>query len=142
MALDLTAVLANAQTVVEDLMTDTCLITVAPDGVRDDTLDPATLELTPTGRPKVYQGACKLNARNPSGQTSQIAVSDGGEDQWAGRYTLAVPLTALEVPPGSDVEILASRDPWLVGKTLRVIAATGGTFKLSRRIECELREDP
>lgn len=141
MVLDLTAPLAYAQTVVEDLMTDACVITVDPGGVDDDVLDPVTLELTPAGQVVLYSGPCGVSARNPSGQTTQQQRDEGGHDEWAGRYTLKTPRTALDIPPGADVEITASRDPWLVGKMFRTIAPTGGTFKLSRRTEIELRQD-
>lgn len=132
--------LTFARAKLEELMTDTCTVTVAPDSVRGDDLDPDTLVLTPEGRVIVYDGPCLVSARNPSGQTSQTLNSDGGLETWAGRYTLKTPFAEDDFPPGAVVELTASQDAWLLGKTFTVIASMGGTYKASRRTEIELRE--
>lgn len=140
MALDLSGPLAFATGIVEDLMVDTCRFTVDPAGVRDDVLDPVTLTLTPAGGVVEYEGPCKLSARAPAGQTTQTRVDEGGHDEWAGRFRLGLPLTAPVPPPAAVVEIVTSRDPWLVGQSLTVIGAVGGTYKLSRWVEVEVRQ--
>lgn len=140
MALDLRGPLAFGQGIVEGLMVDRCTFAIDPDGVRDDTLNPTTLALIPSAVPTEYDGPCKLSARAPAGQTTQTRIDEGGHDEWAGRFRLGLPLTAPVPPPATEVLIEASRDPWLVGKTLVVIGAIGGTYKLSRWVEVELRQ--
>lgn len=140
MALDLIPILEAVRPIVDGLRVDRIRWTVAPDGVRDDVLDLSTLELTPAGRVVVWEGPCSIVARNPGGQTTQAHIAEGGHDEWAGRYTVKQPLSAVDIPPAAEGEMLASRDPWLVGKTLICIGPTGKTYGLSRAIEAELRQ--
>ncbi|MCK9929326.1 DUF6093 family protein [Frankia sp. Mgl5] len=142
---DVAAPLEAARLEVESLMTDACRITRQIDGVRDDALDPTTLELVPPVPDviEIYVGPCGVSARNPSGQSTQSLTEDAGDREWAARYTLKTPVAADVPQPGDTVEITACvRDPHLVGWTFRVIASTGGTFKLSRKTEIELRQTP
>lgn len=140
MALDLIPILEAVRPIVDGLRVDRIRWTVAPDGVRDDVLDLSTLELTAAGRVVVWEGPCSIVARNPGGQTTQAHIAEGGHDEWAGRYTVKQPLSAVDIPPAAEGEMLASRDPWLVGKTLICIGPTGKTYGLSRAIEAELRQ--
>lgn len=140
MALDLIGILRGVQPIVDGLKIDRIRWTVAPDGVQDDTLDPSTLVLTPVGRIVVWEGPCTVLARNPGGQTTETHLAEGGHDEWSGRYTVKHPLSATDIPPAAEGEMLASRDPWLVGKTLICIGPTGKTYGLSRAIEAELRQ--
>ncbi len=139
---DVAAALDAVQVEVESLMVDACTITRDVDGVRDDTLDPATLELIPPNpdTTTVYSGPCGIAARNPSGQSTQSLTADGGDREWAARYTLKTPLAGPVPQPGDSVLITASRDPGMVGVVFRVIGPTVGTFRLSRRSEVELRQ--
>src|SRR5262245_61468413 len=113
--------LTVARAKLAELMTDLCTVTVAPDGIRLDELDPDTAALTPQGRVEVYYGRCLVSARTPSGQTTQTVNTDGGFETQAGRYTLKTPLTGDDFPPGAVVAVTASQDPWLVGKVFTVV---------------------
>ncbi|WP_256789817.1 DUF6093 family protein [Frankia sp. AvcI1] len=139
---DVSAPLAAAQVEVESLMVDACTITRDVDGVRDDVLDPATLALVPPDPDTaiVYTGPCGIAARSPAGQSTQSLIADGGDREWAARYTLKTPLAGPVPEPGDTVLITASRDPGMVGLEFRVIGPTVGTFRLSRRSEVELRQ--
>lgn len=142
---DVAAPLEAARLQVESLMTDSCRITRPVDGVRDDTLDPDTLQLEPPDPDviEVYAGKCGISARNPSGQSTQSLAEDAGDREWAARYTLKTPVGAAVPQPGDTVEITACvRDPHMVGLKFRVIGPTFGTFKTSRKTELELRQTP
>lgn len=140
---DVAAPLEFARVEVESLMTDACRITRPIDGVRDDVLDPTTLQLVPPVPDvvEVYAGPCGVSARNPSGQSSQGLVQEAGDREWSARYTLKTPVSAPLPLPGDMVTVTASvRDSEMVGWEFRVIATTGGTFKLSRKTEMEFRQ--
>lgn len=136
----LNRIMPSIRETVDSLKSDTIRWTTDPDGVRDDELDPDTLVLTPAGRVVIYNGPCSIAARNPSGQTTQSRVDEGGHDQWFGRLTVKLPLSDLDIPPGSEGEILASRNPWLVGRVVVCIGGTGATLKASSAFEVELRQ--
>lgn len=140
---DIRASLEAARVQIESLMTDACRITRPIDGVRDDVLDPTTLQLVPPTPDVtvVYEGPCGISARNPSGQSTQMLTEDAGDREWAARYTLKTPVSATVPQPGDMVTIIGSaRDPQMIGWEFRVVASTGGTFKLSRKTEVELRQ--
>ncbi len=142
---DVAGPLEFARIQVESLMTDACRITRQIDGGRDDTLDPDTLQLEPPtpNTVLVYEGPCKLSARNPSGQSTQGLVQDAGDREWAARYTLGTPVSAEPSQPGDDVEMTACvRDPHVVGLLFRSVGATYGSFRTSRKTEIELRQTP
>ena len=142
---DVAAPLEFARLQVESLMTDSCRITRPIDGVRDDTLNPATLQLEPPDPDAtlVYEGPCGISARNPSGQSTQSLTEDAGDREWAARYTLKTPVSADVPEPGDMVTITACvRDPHLVEQVFRVIAPTFGTMRTARRTEVELRQTP
>jgi Family of unknown function (DUF6093) len=138
--------LARARARVSDLLfhpatADTCRITRDTGSTDDDTLHGATLALVPpTGDTvAVYEGPCVLVARGPSGRTNYGLATEGGVPEWAGLYTLKLPLSAPMPAGGDTVAMLTSQDPGSVGLILRIRGPVVGTFKVTRQVECELR---
>lgn len=120
MGIDLSSLRAAGQW----LMTSTCTLHRDAEGVRDDVLDPVTLQLArPPGEPTLlYTGACtvrRVSTRMDVG-TRDGENDAGGEDRERPGYQIDLPHDA-PVPQRDDViTITACVDVALVNQELRV----------------------
>ena len=124
--------LSFAESVVEGRMGDTGSI-YSPGGLTDDGFDRTTgtwASSTPTA---VYADRCMV--RDESSTTNESA-EQGEAEASRDRWVVKIPLDAPTISRGMLVIITASRDARMVGKRLMVTSTGGGTFKVSRRLNC------
>ncbi|MFE7315659.1 DUF6093 family protein [Streptomyces sp. NPDC057555] len=119
--------LAQGRAAAQQLMTDRCRIERSTGiGTTDDGRD---IEQVTT----VYEGRCRIRPAAlaaTTDKTGSVIV-----ETWA--YTVSVPLPVADVRTGYAVQILASDDPGLVGRRLRVRSIDRGTQITARRLACE-----
>lgn len=121
----------QAVALVEADMIDLCTIR-APGR---STYDPDTNELVAAGGGVVYVGSCNVAALTTRGDE----VEDrGSEAESSSDYQVSVPLSAPPIPEGHHLTVDASRDPYLVGRTLFVRKVRLGTRASRRILRCEL----
>lgn len=105
-------------------MTSTCRIERDAEGTSDDTLDPATLQLTrPVGEPTtVYEGPCMVRRADQSldavGRDGEVET--GGETRERPGYDVSLPHDAALPQRNDIVVVLACTDSALVNQRLQV----------------------
>lgn len=80
----------------------------------------------------VYVGVCKVQA---STTLAAVAQEVGGAVVTQTTLRVDVPISAPEVEVGDLVDLTASLDAQLVGKTFRVSSRFGKTYPTARRLE-------
>ena len=134
MTIDLAGLVADQ----EELMADQCVLSRNPGGAADDTIDPVTLQLIPSGATSVFTGYCEIRfqpARRAIGQAnpSEDAAVPGG-------FLVKLPLTklTLEPEPGDRLLCTASvNDPGLAGRTFTITRVQRDTYSTARLCELE-----
>ncbi|MFB7630688.1 DUF6093 family protein [Streptomyces sp. NPDC056149] len=119
--------LAQGRTAAQQLMTDWCRIERST-GI-DTTDDGRDVEQATT----VYEGRCRVRPAAQAATTDKTGTVI--VETWA--YTVSVPLPVAGIRTGDAVQILASDDPGLVGRRLRVRSIDRGTQITARRLACE-----
>lgn len=122
--------LAGARKIRERAMVDTCTIRVP--GGTVGSFDPVTGTRTTTPFAAYYTGKCRVMDSRSIG-----ADALAGEQQVTTlSYLVEVPQSVTDVGLEHIVTITASRDPWLVGRSLTVSRVRGLTFSSSRILVC------
>ncbi|MFJ9612662.1 DUF6093 family protein [Streptomyces noursei] len=119
--------LAQGQTAAQQLMTDRCRIEHSAG--TDTTDDGQDIEQITT----VYEGRCRVRPAAQAATTDRTGTVI--VETWS--YTVSVPLSVAGVRTGDAIQILASDDPALVGRRLRVKSIDRGTQITARRLACE-----
>lgn len=130
---DLTA--ARAQ--VASIFDCACTVTADDEGVTDDVLDLATLELTPPDddTTTIYRGPCLVRPR------SQANTEQGGGPVALATHQARLPVTATGVHVGHTLTVTRSpNDPTVLG-AYTVITVAGGSFAVTRILGLS-RRDP
>ena len=119
---------ANGQTVSEQLMVDTCLITRGGSSHWDDTVG----EWVADGpAATIYAGKCKVLTVNVQPANPQV-----GETEWTTLdYVIKIPLAVTTVENGDVCTITASvHDPALVGRAFPIDVTAVKSFPTARRL--------
>lgn len=116
---------ARGRAAAESLMLDSCTIRRPGGWERVDGHDVPKFVT-------VYTGKAKVQA-NTEVQASAQEVGGALITQTTRRVD--IPVSAPEVQPGDLVDITASLDPQLVGKTFRVTSPFGKTYATAQRLE-------
>lgn len=121
------SVTARGRAVAERMMVDTCTIKRQTGEVIDE-----AGEGTPTYT-TVYTGKCRVQARNLASESPNVG------QQRVDIYTteLQLPIAVTDVAVNDVVEITASLDPMLAGRSMRVNNLMYGTHKTMRRLSVE-----
>lgn len=125
----------RARAVMEAHMTDEVRIERDPEGTRDDTYDPDTLErVAPDGDlDEVYAGVALITPQ----RSGRRIVDIGGVPHHVALY--AVSILASAAPEVDDlVTVTASDDDELTDRQLTVVEVDYRTVRARRRLLCEL----
>jgi hypothetical protein len=121
------------------VMDSTCTITRDVEGTQDDWWDPVTGQIVSgTGdSSSVYEGPCMIRPAS-SRRGSEVEAS---ATMWEQLYRVRIGVGAAAVQRGDTVTITACpADPQMVGRQLRVSEAEGGTYAVTRILECTVKE--
>lgn len=95
----------------------------------DDIFDTVTGTWTKLGNALVYRGPAAFRAADP-----ERTVDVGADEQVRAEWTLKLPMSAPQPPPGGIVEILTcARDATLIGRRFRISRVLGSSFAIMRR---------
>lgn len=134
--------LSTARAAVTALMVDDFTVTEDPQGADDDSFDYTTATFTPPANDTatVYAGKGKIRLSGTVGAPQ----TEGERTYEATDYIFSAPITSSYVPKvGQVITCTGSvRDATLVGKQWIVTEPLGGTFSVSRKARCELRQTP
>jgi hypothetical protein len=120
--------LASQQRRAERMMEDDCAI-YRKTGTTTDPNTGAVVDQYAT----VYTGKCRTRM-----QSSWATDRQAGEQNiTVSRYLHQLPMSVVGVEVGDLVDILASRDPDMVGRTMRIDGPFGQTHATMRRYICE-----
>lgn len=147
--------LTYARFAMERLMADECLITRDPQGVADDTWNPATMTYSVVDPDDiVVYGATSRGDRNRSlkGDTgvggkcklspvqsrSDLPREEGGRPEITRQYYATLPWDAPQVRPGDLFQVVASaRDPHAIGITFVIMNEQVKTLLVGRTVTLE-----
>jgi hypothetical protein len=118
----------TVRAIAEDAMTDECTITRG--GTR--TFDRAAMKYTGEAGATQYDGPCRIQ---PDPGRDKV-VEAGGELVTLRRFTVSLPLSAIDVKVDDHVTFTASRDPGLIGRQMRVINVAAGSYEGQRHLTC------
>lgn len=119
---------------VDGLLTDRCEIrhpdTIGADADGHETTIVGDVAVTWHSQPRV---PCSLSAGTRD--MSEFSESLGGQDTESRRYILSLPVDVTTgLAPDLVVRLTSSSDPWLVGRPLKILAISGRTNAVVRRV--------
>lgn len=119
----------------EHRMIDRCRVTADPEGADDDTFDPATGVLTrPVGDTStIYEGKSLFYRR----RRVETPATQGEAAVTVQEYFGAIPLAEIGVKVGNTYTVVASADPWAIGRPFRITEVLGETYAVTRDLKLE-----
>ncbi|NNG36942.1 DUF6093 family protein [Nakamurella aerolata] len=116
----------------ESLMQDTCVITVAGDGL--PVWDEETQTSVPPEPQVIYEGKCRIRLPQMNSDRPLLAVDQVVTVQ----HIISIPVAAVDVPNGATVTVTASRwDAANVGRRFTVRSTVHQSQATAQRLACE-----
>ena len=129
-----TDMLTQARAAQESIMDASVIVESGPGTV---VFDPDTGAELLVPDPPLYTGPGKVQALNKDART----VIAGAQDVTVADHVCVVPWTVTGVTPDTRIIVVASPDPYLVGRTLTVKGVSGNDMVTARRLVCILNQD-
>lgn len=122
------AMTGQVQAIAQAAMTDHGTVTRGTTRTFDET----TMTYTTGGGAVQFDGPCRIQ---PVPQRDHV-IDSVGDNVTLRRYSVSIPATATDLQVDDHFTATASTDPLLIGRPLRVVDVTGGTYEGQRHLMC------